>query len=121
MIAMNDELDELAVMNTAHFVKMAYGNVPWLRGLSVDFIKETRGLVPGWRVLLESRNFTQLREELHRCKGGSSIFGFDRLRALLLASESPTTLEARGFDFVVFEQELDAAEKAMAAVVDPGK
>ena len=39
-----------------------------------------------------------MREELHRCKGGASLFGLERIVALIGDCESPMVLETRGFD-----------------------
>jgi len=66
--------------------------------------------------LLESGEFGELREHLHRCKGGASLFGLERLVALIGAVESPAALEKRGFDFSLFENELSEAEKAVGAL-----
>src|ERR1035437_4122732 len=60
--------DELAAMNTVHFVKMAYGDVAWLRGLAVDFFRETRALIPQWTAMVAAADYPGLRVELHRCK-----------------------------------------------------
>ena len=111
---------EPAVMNTAQFVKMAHGDVPWLQVLAADFFKEMQRLLPAWRTMFEGNNLNGLREELHRCKGGASIFGFERLVALLHACEQPMALETRGFDLGAFEHELAAAECALAAMITPG-
>jgi hypothetical protein len=111
--------DELVAMNMAHFVKMAYGDVPWLKGLASDFFRETRALQPQWMALIEAGNFTELRVELHRCKGGASLFGFERIVALLGICESPQEIEIRGFNMTALEQELDAAEAALAAMIEP--
>ncbi len=68
--------------------------------------------------MLESGNFGRLREELHRCKGGASLFGLERMVALIGNCESPTVLETRGFDLVAFEKELTAAERAVSELTD---
>ena len=111
--------DELVAMNRVHFVKMAYGDVPWLRGLACDFFRETRALIPQWLTMIEARNFEELRVELHRCKGGASLFGFERVVAMLGICESPMELETCGFNVAAFERELAAAESALAAMSDP--
>ena len=67
---------------------------------------------------MESGNFVQLREDLHRCKGGASLFGLERLVALLGSFESPAALESKGFDIGVFEKELSAAENAVLAMTE---
>lgn len=100
-------------MNPALFLKMAHGDLGGLRELAFDYFNDTRRLMTGWLGLIESENFTQLREELHRCKGGASLFGLERLVALLGACESPMALEKTGFDMAEFERELTAAENAV--------
>ena len=105
-------------MNPVFFAKMAHGDPGGLRELAFDYFNDTRRLMTGWVSLLEAKNFTRLREELHRCKGGASIFGLERLVAMIAACESPMSLETRGFDIGKFEQELSAAENAVNAITD---
>jgi len=111
--------EEWVAMNLVHFVKMAYGDVPWLRGLAHDFFRETRALMPQWQALVQAGSFDELRVEQHRAKGGASLFGFERLVAMLANSQNPLDLETHGFDVVAFEQELVAAEKAVAEMTEP--
>ena len=68
--------------------------------------------------LIEAGNFKQLRDDLHRCKGGASLFGLERIVSLIGSCESPAVIEASGFDVVVFEKELTAAEQAVSAMTD---
>lgn len=105
-------------MNAANFLKMAHGDLGGLRVLASDYFKDTRKLMGGWVKLIESKNFKQLRDELHRCKGGASLFGLERIVALIGSCESQSTLEEKGFDFARFEQELEAAENAIEAMKD---
>ncbi len=116
MLPMNEDL---VPMNLEHFTKMAYGDVPWLRGLAIDFFHETRALLPQWATMIEAGRFEELRAELHRCKGGSSLFGFERVVAMLAIFERPVDLETHGFNVAAFEQELAAAERAVDAMVEP--
>jgi hypothetical protein len=109
---------DLAPMNSANFLKMAHGDLGGLRVLAFDYFKDTRRLMSGWLMLIESKNFKQLREELHRCKGGASLFGLERIVALIGSCESQSALEERGFDLARFEKELEAAENAVVAMVD---
>ncbi len=105
-------------MNSANFLKMAHGDLPGLHLLAFDFFNETRRQMTGWMALQESANFGQLRDDLHRVKGGASLFGLERLVALIGAVESPAALETHGFDLVEFERELTAAEHAVSAMTD---
>lgn len=105
-------------MNAANFLKMAHGDLAGLRQLAFDFFNDTRRQMTGWRALIESENFSQLRADLHRCKGGASLFGLERLVALIGSFESPAALESRGFDITCFESELSAAENAVLAMTD---
>jgi HPt (histidine-containing phosphotransfer) domain-containing protein len=66
--------------------------------------------------LLEAGNFKQLRDDLHRCKGGASIFGLERIVALIGSCESASVLEERGIDLTNFETELTEAECAVMAM-----
>jgi HPt (histidine-containing phosphotransfer) domain-containing protein len=105
--------DELVPMNPVYFMKMAHGDMAGLRELAFDFFNDTRRLMTGWKSMIDAGNFSSLREELHRCKGGASLFGLERIVALIAASESPQVLEKNGFDLGAFEKELTAAEAAV--------
>ncbi len=107
---------ELVPMNPANFMKMAHGDADGLRELAMDYFNDTRRLMTHWTSLLDSGNFAQLRDDLHRCKGGASLFGLERMVALIGACESPAALEERGFDFATFEKELSDAESAICAM-----
>ena len=103
-------------MNPVYFVKMAHGDLDGLKELAFDYFNDTRRLMTHWLSLLEARNFGGLREELHRCKGGASLFGLERIVALIGDCESPMSLETRGFDLASFEKELSAAETAVSGM-----
>lgn len=105
-------------MNAANFLKMAHGDLPGLRLLAFDFFNDTRRQMTGWLALMEAGNYGQLRDDLHRCKGGASLFGLERLVAMIGSVESPAALESRGFDIAHFESELSAAESAVIAMTD---
>ncbi len=105
-------------MNQVNFLKMAHGDPAGLRELAIDYFTDTRRQMTTWKPVLESGNFAQVRANLHRCKGGASIFGLERIVALITDGESPSVLEDRGFDFANFEMELRAAESAVAAMTD---
>ncbi len=105
-------------MNATNFLKMAHGDLVGLRKLAFDFFNDTRRQMTGWAALIEAGNFKQLRDDLHRCKGGASLFGLERMVALVGACESPAALESNGFDIAAFEKELTAAETAVIAMTD---
>jgi hypothetical protein len=67
----------------------------------------------GWLAMTESGNHARLCEELHRCKGGASLFGLERLVDLLGKYERPSFLQENEFDIALFERELSAAEAAV--------
>jgi HPt (histidine-containing phosphotransfer) domain-containing protein len=100
-------------MSPEDFAKMAHGDPVGHLEMASDFFNETRRLMTGWSALIECGNFSDLREDLHRCKGGASLFGLERLVALLGECDRPTVLEKKGFDLGVFEEELSAAEHAV--------
>lgn len=110
--------DDLAPMNAANFLRMAHGDLGGLRELAFDFFNDTRRQMTGWMALLESENYGQLRDDLHRCKGGASLFGLERIVALIGSCESPQVLEEKGFDLSGFEVELSAAESAVLALTE---
>ncbi len=97
---------------------MAHGDPAGLRELAFDYFNDTRRQMTGWLALLEAGNFGQLRADLHRCKGGASLFGLERIVAMIGSVESPSVLEDRGFDLAGFEKELSAAEKSVMAMTD---
>ena len=105
-------------MNASKFMKMACGDLSGLRELAIDFFDDTRRKMTEWRALMESGDLGQLREDLHRCKGGASLFGLERLVAMIGSCESPAFLETRGFDVNGFEIELSAAEIAVAELTE---
>ena len=105
-------------MNSANFLKMAHGDPGGLRELAFDYLDDTRRLMAGWMALVETGNFPQLRAELHRCKGGASLFGFERIVALIGSCESPQALESNRFDVAHFEQELTAAKRAVIELTE---
>ena len=100
-------------MNPVNFAKMAHGDPAGMVEMAFDYFNETRRLMTGWTAMVESENFSFLRDDLHRCKGGASLFGLERLVSLLGEFESPGVLEKQGFDLAAFESELDAAEDAV--------
>ena len=110
--------EEPAVLNTVRFARMTLGDTAALIEIARDYFKETRRVMPGWMALAEAGDFGRLREELHRCKGGALLFGFDRLTALLIGHERPGVLEARGFDVAAFKQEFSAAENAVNRMME---
>jgi HPt (histidine-containing phosphotransfer) domain-containing protein len=118
LVKLEEVNPDLAPMNPANFLKMAHGDLAGLRQLAFDFFNDTRRQMTGWSALLESGNFAQLRDDLHRCKGGASLFGLERLVSLIGSCESPTALENHGFDVANFERELSAAENAVLSMTD---
>ena len=109
----------LPPMNISYFLRRARGDTNAFRDLAIDFFNDTRHLMSGWTALIETGNFARVREELHRCKGGASLFGFERLVELIGASESPRVLETRGFNLKAFEKELRMAERAVVEMMQP--
>lgn len=105
-------------MNPVYFKKMAHGDLPGLKELAFDYFNDTRRLMTGWVAMVESGDYGPLREELHRCKGGASLFGLERLVALIGASESANVLETKGFDLEIFEKELSDAEAAVRDITE---
>ena len=105
-------------MNSVNFLKMAHGDIGGFKQLAFDYFNDTRRQMTGWMALMESGNFQQLRDDLHRCKGGASLFGLERIVAMIGSCESAAWLEQRGFDLASFESELTAAEQAVVAMKD---
>ncbi len=107
--------DPLLPMNPAEFEKMAHGDPASLVSLANEYFQETRRLMAGWSEMSDAGDFNHLRDELHRCKGGASLFGLERLVAFLGECERTSHLETHGFDMNTLETELTAAEQAVAA------
>jgi HPt (histidine-containing phosphotransfer) domain-containing protein len=108
--------EDLLALNPVNFRKMAHGDPLGLIDLAFDYFNDTRRLMTGWMALVEAGNFSRLRDELHRCKGGASLFGLERLVAIIGGCERPSILESEGFDLRAFEDELSKAEKAVMAM-----
>jgi len=108
--------EKLLPMNRVQFEKMALNDIDGLVDLANEYFTETRRIMPEWPALAESGSYGQLRDELHRCKGGASLFGLERLVAFLGQCESSSHLESQGFDMATFETELTAAEREVAAM-----
>lgn len=105
-------------INTVNFLKMAHGDIGGLRDLAFDYFNDTRRLMTAWMAMFEAGDFSSLREELHRCKGGASLFGLERIVAIIGECERPQSLERGGFDFALFERELTAAESAVVDLAE---
>jgi len=105
------------IFNSTNFLKMAHGDLPAMRVLAADYFFETWQQFSDWHSFIETGNFDNLRDDLHRCKGGASLFGLERIVLLIGSYESPSVLEEKGFDLNVFEKELKAAESAVKAMV----
>ncbi len=102
----------------ANFLKMAHGDIGGLRDLAFDYFNDTRRLMTVWLAMVEAEDFGALREELHRCKGGASLFGLERIVAMINGSERQYALEQNGFDLALFERELSAAENAVIEMAE---
>lgn len=110
--------DDLLPMNSVNFLKMAHGDIDGLKLLAFDYFNDTRRQMTGWVAMIEKGEYSDLRDDLHRCKGGASLFGLERIVALIGSCESPSVIEGSGFDVEDFETELTAAEQAVLAMTD---
>ena len=97
-------------------MKMAYGDLTAFRELARDFFADTRKIMNGWGLLLEHREYARLSEEIHRCKGGASLFGLERVVSTLSRLENPEMLAQNGFNLDHFASELDEAESAVKEI-----
>lgn len=111
---------ELLPVNLKEFMRMAHGDPIGLMEIANDFFRETRGVITEWVKLIESGDFFLLREEFHRCKGGASLFGLERLVAILDDLEKSANLEQWNYDIRAFERELTDAENALRAMEQEG-
>ena len=97
---------------------MAHGDIRGLRDLAFEYFNDTRRLMTGWLAMIDADDFVGLRHELHRCKGGASLFGLERIVAMIGECERPMALERDGFDLELFERELTAAEDAVVEMAE---
>ncbi len=72
----------------------------------------------GWRAMIAAGDYTCLRDELHRCKGGASLFGLERLVKMIADCEIPMALEVHGFDLDAFENEISRSEFLVSEIVE---
>ena len=103
-------------MNRGFFVKMSNGDIEGFRNLAFEFFSDTRRLMTGWSALIAAGGYGRLRDELHRCKGGASLFGLEELTGMISACEVPLELEVHGFDLDAFESELTRSEAMIEAI-----
>lgn len=97
---------------------MAHGDLSGFRELAFDFFNDTRLHMTGWYALLEAGNVARFRDELHRCKGGASLFGMERLVSLITSWEIAPDAQTIQFDLDGFEKELSDAEADVLAITD---
>lgn len=116
MYSLPNIMSDSLALNEQYFMKMAHGDVPGFIKMAEDYFSDTRRLLKSWPSMIADKQYSQLRDELHRCKGGASLFGCERLLKLLADRETPEKLEQLGFDFPVFESELDSCEQALIAM-----
>lgn len=109
-------VSDFPAVNEAYFLKMAYGDLTAFRELARDFFADTRKIMNGWGFLLEHREYARLCEEIHRCKGGASLFGLERVVSTLSRLENPESLAKNGFNLDHFASELDEAESAVKEI-----
>lgn len=114
--AMRDEVP----MNRKFFIKMANGDPEGFKNLAFEFFNDMRRMMTGWGALVADGNYGQLRDELHRCKGGASLFGLELLVKMIAECEAPQEIERHGFDLVSFENEITRAESLVLELVDGG-
>ncbi len=97
---------------------MALDDLAGFKELAFEFFNDTRRNMTVWRALVERGDAVELRAHLHRCKGGASIFGFERLHNIIAQWETSPGPDPKHFDLDGFERELDAAEMAVLALED---
>jgi hypothetical protein len=105
-------------INPNDFRKMAHGDLSGFRDLAFDFFNDTRLRMTGWLALLEAGDLARFRDELHRCKGGASLFGMERLVSLIASWEFAPDVKTIRFDLNGFEKELSDAEAEVLAITD---
>ena len=103
-------------MNRGFFIKMSNGDVEGFKDLAFDFFSDTRRLMTGWGALLAAGSYGRLRDELHRCKGGASLFGLEKMVGMISECEIPLALEINGFNLDAFEREITRSEEMIGNI-----
>lgn len=93
---------------------MSCGDLESFIELADEYFIDVRTRMRQWPGMKDAREWRRLAEELHRCKGGAAMFGFERIFALVGSWEADNRIERGEIDFESFVVELESADQAMA-------
>ncbi|MFD2257300.1 Hpt domain-containing protein [Luteolibacter algae] len=79
---------EVKILREEVFLKMARGDKDQFAEIACEFFEETREVVAGWKLAHAGGDTAKIAMELHRCRGGASLFGFEYLQQLIRRWES---------------------------------
>jgi HPt (histidine-containing phosphotransfer) domain-containing protein len=113
-------IDEFLILRETSFLRMAMGDVEGFGDMAREFLSEIRNGSEGWQGAWNKGDHTAVALEIHRSRGGASLFGFERLHAFFAACERKLISGTFEFEPALMESELEKAERALAAFVDPG-
>lgn len=100
------------VINEEVFTRMACGNIAEFKGMAEEFLADLRRLMPGWAVAREQGKWEEVQSEIHRCKGGASLFGMEKLRVMLASLEK---CEEAEFDAIT--KEVERTGESLASIL----
>ena len=103
------------IFSEIRFQRMSCGDLNSFHELADEYFIDVRTRMRQWAGMREAREWRRLAEELHRCKGGAAMFGFERIFALVGSWEADNRIERGEIDFELFVEELEAADQAVTA------
>ncbi len=113
-LKMNSQLPQ--VFNEVRFDRMSCGDPSGFHELADEFFEDIRTRMAQWQAMADAGEYTRLGADFHRCKGGSAMFGFERLYQLFGAWEAESRLEIPAVNLERFSEEIAEAEKAIAGL-----
>ncbi len=100
-------------------MKRARGDVGDFIEMAAEYLEEVRAGILHWRESWANNSIADVVMEIHRCKGGASLFAFERLHALFRELEDAISGGVFELAEETVRQELVLAEQALAALREP--
>ena len=96
---------------------MARGDTGTFAEMAQEFLADARLGSAQWEEAWRSGDHSLVGLEIHRCKGGASLFGFERLHAMLGGWERRLAQGLLPVDPGLITAELDKADAALAELL----
>lgn len=112
-------IDDAPALRESSFLRMARGDVSAFGEMAGEFLAETKAESAAWESSWAAGERAAVALEIHRCKGGASLFGFERLHALLAECERKLISGTFEFDPAAMMGVLEMSERALADLVEP--